>query len=195
MSFFTGGRTIDIDKNCIKKAGGSALQTSVKLTNTGQKIALVGLSLQAASYGFFCILLVKSHISIKSRGVSLVHRPCIKLIWVLYFSSAFVVVSPPPIVPSFPVINPIQIRCIYRVIEFAQGYGGYLLTHESKSLGFFFPCPPSLEETSVFLYTLDTLPLVLAITVYIPFWPTKYIEQDNGKSSTETLEMNLGPRP
>jgi len=51
----------------------------------------------------------------------------------------------------------IMIRCIYRTAEFAQGYGGYLIQHE------------------IYFYILDTLPLLLAISVYIPFWPTKYI--------------------
>jgi len=141
------------------QAGGSALETSDKLIKTGQKIALVGLTLQAISYGFFCLLLIKSHISIKTSGTSPIHKPCIMLIWVLYFSSAF-----------------ISIRCIYRVVEFAEGYGGYLLTHE------------------VFLYTLDTLPLLLAIVVYIPFWPAKYMEHSDVKHA-ESLEMSTGPRP
>ncbi|KAF9781165.1 RTA1 like protein-domain-containing protein [Thelephora terrestris] len=137
------------------QAGGSGLQTSYKLANTGQKIVLVGLALQAVSYGFFIVLLIKSHISIKSSG----SRPMDKsstLIWVLYFSSAF-----------------IFIRCIYRVAEFAQGRGGYLLTHE------------------VLLYLLDVLPLVLAITVYVPFWPARYL----GYHRKESLEMNGGLQP
>ena len=52
----------------------------------------------------------------------------------------------------------------------------------------------SLQETTVFLYTLDTLPLVLAIVPYIPFWPAKYIEHDEGKSA-ESLEMNTALPP
>ncbi|KAF9653603.1 hypothetical protein BDM02DRAFT_3182614 [Thelephora ganbajun] len=98
------------------QAGGSGLQTSEKLANTGQKVVLVGLILQATSYGFFSLLLIKSHISIKSNKTSPTHKPRVILIWVLYFSSAF-----------------ISVRCIYRVVEFSQGRHGYLLTHEGKS--------------------------------------------------------------
>ena len=142
------------DETRIKKAGGSAVQTSVKLASRGQKIALVGLTLQAASYGFFCLLLVKSHVSIKSRGTSPIHKPCVMLLWVLYFSSTFVVVSPPQILPSSLVINPVQIRCVYRVVEFAQGYGGYLLTHEGKPPGSGFPFrTPSIYRKRQFSYT------------------------------------------
>jgi hypothetical protein len=145
---------MDTDGVHIRKAGGSALQTSIKLIGTGQKIALVGLTLQAVSYGSFCLLLVKSHISIKSRGISPIHKPCVMLIWVLYFSSAFICVSPPPFVPSFPVISPVQIRCIYRVVEFAQGYGGYLLTHEGMPLDSEFSFrTPSTYRKRQFSYT------------------------------------------
>lgn len=77
------------------KAGGSGLETSQKLANTGEKIVLVGLILQALSYSFFCVLLVKSHISLRSDGGSLAHKSTIVLIRVLYFSSAFIIVSPP----------------------------------------------------------------------------------------------------
>ncbi|KAF9788001.1 RTA1 like protein-domain-containing protein [Thelephora terrestris] len=133
------------------QAGGSAIRTSAKTAKTGQTIVLVGLAAQAISYSFFSVLLIKSHLSIKSSGTPPMGKSYITLIWVLYFSSAF-----------------IFIRCIYRVVEFAQGNGGYLLTHE------------------IFLYLMDTLPLILAITVYVPFWPAKYLEPHR----KESLEMN-----
>lgn len=42
----------------------------------------------------------------------------------------------------------------------------------------------------MFLYTLDVLPLILAIVVYIPWWPTKYIKHDK----SEDLEMDAAFR-
>jgi hypothetical protein len=51
----------------------------------------------------------------------------------------------------------LQIRSVYRTIELSQGFEGRLSTIE----GFF--------------YGLDTLPLFLAIVVYIPFWPGRFI--------------------
>ncbi|KAG2092521.1 uncharacterized protein F5147DRAFT_822476 [Suillus discolor] len=47
---------------------------------------------------------------------------------------------------------------IYRVIEFAQGNGGYLVTHE------------------IYFYLLNSLPLLIGICTYIIYWPTKYLE-------------------
>ncbi|KAI6044656.1 RTA1 like protein-domain-containing protein [Pisolithus marmoratus] len=63
-----------------------------------------------------------------------------------------------PIVPTLLFSSAMfMVRCIYRTIELAQGSGGYLMTHE------------------LWFYLLDTLPLVIGISVYIPFWPSKYL--------------------
>ncbi|KAG6916826.1 hypothetical protein DXG01_005211 [Tephrocybe rancida] len=51
----------------------------------------------------------------------------------------------------------ILIRSFYRVIELSQGYQGYFATTE----GYF--------------YGLDTLPLLIAIVIYTPFWPGRFI--------------------
>ncbi|EJD40937.1 RTA1-domain-containing protein [Auricularia subglabra TFB-10046 SS5] len=50
----------------------------------------------------------------------------------------------------------IIVRSVYRVVEISQGYYGPLATTES------------------FFYTLDTLPLFVAIAVYVPFWPGRF---------------------
>ncbi|WVQ70919.1 hypothetical protein IAR50_000444 [Cryptococcus sp. DSM 104548] len=50
------------------------------------------------------------------------------------------------------------IRSVYRTIELSQGYIGYLATHESFLLG------------------LDSLPLILGVSVYCWFWPARYIQ-------------------
>ena len=86
-----------LTKPILPKAGGSGLETSEKLANTGEKVVLVGLILQALSYGVFCILLIKSHISIRSDGGLPAHKSSIMFICVLYLSSIFISVS----LPSF----------------------------------------------------------------------------------------------
>lgn len=50
-----------------------------------------------------------------------------------------------------------QIRSIYRTIELSEGYLGHLAT------------------TEAFFYGLDTLPLFIAIAIYVPFWPGRYV--------------------
>lgn len=56
-------------------------------------------------------------------------------------------------------LNPsqIKVRSVYRSVEFSQGYGGYLST------------------TEVFFWVLDFVPLLVALLVYIPFWPGRFI--------------------
>ncbi|KAI9574463.1 RTA1-domain-containing protein [Boletus coccyginus] len=52
----------------------------------------------------------------------------------------------------------ILVRSCYRVTELSQGFQGYLAT------------------TEAFFYALDTLPLVVAISVYVLFWPGWFIK-------------------
>lgn len=47
------------------------------------------------------------------------------------------------------------------MIEIGEGWGGHLAT------------------TEYYFYALDTLPLFVAISVYIPFWPGRYIDEGN----------------
>lgn len=53
----------------------------------------------------------------------------------------------------------IVIRSIYRTIELSQGYVGPLATNETT------------------FYCLDTLPLFIAVTIYVPFWPGRFIDE------------------
>lgn len=50
-----------------------------------------------------------------------------------------------------------QIRSTYRVVELSGGFQG------------------PLTRSEPFFYGLDTLPLFIAISVYIPFWPGRFI--------------------
>jgi len=127
------------------QGGGSGLQASSNVTTIklGQRVILVGLVMQMVSYACFIVLVVHAHLKIIKDTRTTGSEPWWKIIWLLYFSSIC-----------------IMIRCIYRTTEFAQGFGGYLVTHE------------------VYFYVLDTLPLLLAISIYIPFWPAKYIISD-----------------
>lgn len=59
---------------------------------------------------------------------------------------------------------------MFRVIELSQGFKGPLATNE----GIF--------------YGLDTLPLFIAVSVYVPFWPGRFIPR------TVKLEKTDSPR-
>jgi len=48
---------------------------------------------------------------------------------------------------------------LYRTIELSEGFGG------------------KLTRSEPFFYGLDTLPLFIAIVVFVPFWPGRFISE------------------
>lgn len=64
-----------------------------------------------------------------------------------------------------------KIRSFYRVVELSQGYQGHLAT------------------TEAFFYGLDTLPLFLAISIYTPFWPGRFIRNESSNGHLSHNEM------
>ncbi|KDQ62160.1 hypothetical protein JAAARDRAFT_170345 [Jaapia argillacea MUCL 33604] len=125
------------------QSGGGSLETSKNpsVQQTARDIFLAGLIAQAASYLIFTALLFHAHWKIIGSGEYSKHEIWWTTVYSVYFSSVFIL-----------------IRCIYRVIELAQGRGGYLLTHE------------------IYFYMLDTVPLIIAISVYVLWWPGNYIK-------------------
>jgi hypothetical protein len=67
-----------------------------------------------------------------------------------------------------------QVRSIFRVIEYAQGYNG------------------TLRTTEVYFYVLDSLPLFLALAVWTIVWPPVFLPTTSPFSETpETDEIVL----
>ncbi|EJD37898.1 RTA1-like protein [Auricularia subglabra TFB-10046 SS5] len=64
----------------------------------------------------------------------------------------------------------IIIRCIYRVAEGTQGYFGPLAT------------------TEWIFYTFDVLPLFIAVSVFVPFWPGRFLP---APKPLEQAEMDI----
>ncbi|CAA7266361.1 unnamed protein product [Cyclocybe aegerita] len=54
----------------------------------------------------------------------------------------------------------ILVRSVFRTVEMSEGFGGPLTT------------------TEYWFYALDLLPLFIAIAVYVPFWPGRFIPGD-----------------
>ena len=65
-----------------------------------------------------------------------------------------------------------QIRCIYRVAEGSQGYFGPLAT------------------TEWIFYTFDTIPLFVAVAVFVPFWPGRFLPAPK-RLQVEEAEMDV----
>ncbi|OAX39962.1 RTA1-domain-containing protein [Rhizopogon vinicolor AM-OR11-026] len=125
------------------QGGGGGLEASTNQTSEklGADILLAGLVIQTLSFAFFMLLVVHAWRSILRDHILPRQEPWGPILWILMFSS-----------------TAYMIRCIYRVVELAQGSGGYLTTHE------------------IYFYLLDSLPLFIGICTYIIYWPTKYLE-------------------
>jgi hypothetical protein len=69
----------------------------------------------------------------------------------------------------------LQIRSVYRTIEISQGFRGTLgrCFFALSGLGDSSRTIPGTSER--FFYALDTLPLFIAIAVYVPFWPGRFL--------------------
>ncbi|KAG8948117.1 hypothetical protein FRC04_010029 [Tulasnella sp. 424] len=141
----------DIVTFLIQAAGGGTSTSQVtKTRNLGQKLFLVGLILQLVSFFFFTTLLISWTVKVYK------HKPALwtkdqregkpwYLDWRALLFAMYISCAG------------ILVRSFYRVIEISQGYHGHLATEE----GFF--------------YTLDSLPLLFAIGVYVAFWPGRFL--------------------
>jgi hypothetical protein len=68
---------------------------------------------------------------------------------------------------SSPFTFTCQVRSIYRTVELSEGFAGHLATVEA------------------YFYGLDTLPLFIAIAIFLPFWPGRFISKDSATSTAE----------
>ncbi|KAJ7094591.1 RTA1-like protein [Mycena belliarum] len=140
----------DITTFLVQAAGGgvSISSNTIALAQTGSRIFLAGLVLQLASFlTFTCIFLVFI------RRV----RTLEPTIWAIGASKKWHEDWRTLAGAMFFSFIGILIRSAYRVAELSQGFNGYLAT------------------TEVFFYALDTLPLFIAIAIYVACWPGRFI--------------------
>ncbi|KAF9965040.1 hypothetical protein BGZ70_005511 [Mortierella alpina] len=140
---------IQMSAGGLQAAGGS---DNHKMAELGDKLFLAGVSAQGLSYLLFTALLTvalkrliadrkKNSSGLAGTGWWGLDRNTTFIANALYFSSIFII-----------------LRSVYRIVEFTQGYSGYLISHE------------------VYLFVLDAGPLVLAIGVWAFMWPTVLLD-------------------
>ncbi|KAH8587379.1 RTA1 like protein-domain-containing protein [Bisporella sp. PMI_857] len=118
------------------QAGGGGMMAQASMTNTGQKVMLLGLFVQLLFFGFFLIvslIFFKRMRSSPARYTIPIHG---KHTWIgllkLLFIAAVIII----------------LRCVFRIIEFGQGHSGYLASHE------------------VYMYIFDALPMFLVQAMF-----------------------------
>ena len=60
--------------------------------------------------------------------------------------------------------------------ELSQGYHGHLAT------------------TEAFFYALDSLPLFIAIVVYVPFWPARMLPEIDRLGVVDAIDSSAAPK-
>lgn len=126
------------------QAGGGGIQAAgtLELYDIGEKIIIAGLFVQITIFGFFLVTTVLFHLrkqkSVEGHASSdsgATGIPWRRHLTVLYVASTL-----------------IMIRSIFRVIEYLQGNGGYLISHE------------------VFLYIFDAVLMAAVMVVFLVFY-------------------------
>ncbi|KAF7985913.1 hypothetical protein HWV62_43820 [Athelia sp. TMB] len=132
------------------QASGGGLSASASMASTGQKISLFGLILQLVSFALYTVLLLVFGFRVMQQypQVWKLSTQGGRKDWrVLYFVVCLTCIG-------------ILIRSVFRIVEFSQGYHGYVPTHEA------------------FFYCFDSVPLFLAIGLYAFVWPPAYTHQE-----------------
>ncbi|KAJ6584911.1 RTA1 like protein-domain-containing protein [Mycena capillaripes] len=162
----------DVSTFFLQSSGGALTATkSTSLANLGNKIAMIGLILQAVSFLLFTVALIIFGVRLSKHYPELWHpknpRP-FKLFsrkpiddWrIVFYIMCVTCVG-------------VLIRSVFRVAEFGGGYNGTIATHE----GYF--------------YAFDTLPLWIAMTLYCFVWPTRAFMDHSGRTPLDsTMELN-----
>ncbi|KAH6691492.1 RTA1 like protein-domain-containing protein [Plectosphaerella plurivora] len=128
------------------QAGGGGIQSggTLDLYEMGEKIIIAGLFVQIVVFGFFVFTSILFHRRLVKEPTPMVRRgtiPWARHLYVLYTTSAIILV-----------------RSVFRVVEYLQGNGGYLISHE------------------IFLYIFDTL-LMAAVMVIFLIWYVDDLEK------------------
>jgi len=140
----------DISTFLVQAAGGaiSASSNNEKAAKTGSRVFLVGLALQLASFSVFTYIYLVFLYRVRKFKPEVWTSDREKP-----WYSDWRTLAGALLISCVGIL----IRSVYRTIELSQGFEGALATNET------------------FFYALDTLPLFLCFTIYIPFWPGRFI--------------------
>ncbi|KAH6885432.1 RTA1 like protein-domain-containing protein [Thelonectria olida] len=136
--------------------GGLQSSGSLEALDTGANIIIVGLFVQLAFFGIFLVVAVAFHLKIRRQPTnrSLGGMPWQKHIRILYIASAM-----------------IMVRSVFRVVEYLQGFDGYLLHHE------------------IYLYIFDALLMFLTMVLLNVVHPSGVIAVKNGGRIPSNISM------
>ncbi|OJJ99604.1 hypothetical protein ASPACDRAFT_52302 [Aspergillus aculeatus ATCC 16872] len=138
----------------LMQCGGGGILSSAKTSSTlklGENVIIVGLVVQILFFGFFVTVALVFHRRITANPTSTAMTlsvPWKRYLWVLYAASGLILV-----------------RCLYRVIEYAQGSTGSLQSHEA------------------YAYVFDTALMLIMMGIFVVYHPSQIL--DRGKNIGE----------
>lgn len=113
---------------------GGGMQTINSMRNIGQKVLVVGLVVQLIFFGFFLYVSITFQGRLRNSNLQIVSGPWRRLLHILFFVSAMIIG-----------------RCIFRIIEYVSGTGGYVYSHEY--LMYIFDMIPMFCVQAIFHFT------------------------------------------
>ncbi|CRK37335.1 hypothetical protein BN1723_001091 [Verticillium longisporum] len=150
------------------QAAGGGIQSggTLDLYKLGEKIIIAGLFAQIVVFGFFVVTSVLFHRRMNAQpltGAWAAKVPWRRYLWVLYATSAVILV-----------------RSVFRVVEYLQGNGGYLISRE------------------IFLYVFDALLMALCMLIFA-VWYVGHLEKKQKRKGRrchgqDGVEMEMGRR-
>lgn len=133
---------------------------SLKAITTGERIIIGGLVVQLLFFGCFVVTSATFHVRISRRPTSKILDDSLaweRQLYVLYGTSGLILV-----------------RSVFRLIEYAQGNDGYLISHE------------------VYLYVFDSVLMLATMVVLTWIHPseiTAHLRGSNGKAVRRVLSF------
>ncbi|QRW02251.1 RTA1-like protein [Ceratobasidium sp. AG-Ba] len=140
--------------------GGMSTTQDQKTIETGQHIFLAGLAAQMASFALFSALYIVFLLRLYRNAPDIWHHQT-PVPWYRNWKALAAALG-------LSCVG-ILIRSVYRTVELSEGFRGHLATTESL------------------FYGLDTYPLFVAIVVYVPFWPGRFINEVERVDTRETV--------
>jgi RTA1 like protein len=144
------------------QGGAAGLMVTASNVVLGQNIILGGLGIQIIIFGLFCTTAVLFHVRMRRDVLAVERIPegvlWEHVLWMLYGASAL-----------------IMTRSIYRVVEFAMGNDGYLLSNEWS------------------LFVFDAVPMLAVMGIFWQWFPST-VKKDARWGSVTSLSDLQAPR-
>jgi hypothetical protein len=162
----------DVTTFVIQAAGASITTSTVYSTAlAGLHIFLAGLVLQLASVSLFCVVYARFLYKVRAEEQAIWMRDSKQ-----HWNGDWRTLAAAAAISCIGIL----IRSCYRVAEIAQGFHGSLVSSEEA------------------FYLGDTLPLLVAILIYVPFWPGRFITARlapsvNEPQNSQELSYSRGP--